>query len=115
MRGRVSATSVPAVAPRRERMRGRLGTGTEGVCGRGHGPGMLPARRNRQHGGLVVRCPAHLGGQFWLERERRAGAGPIHRGGERPEQERAVLEEGPAGGSNDGPDELATRAPVGAT
>ena len=42
-RARVSTTGAPGAA-RRERMRGRLGIGTEGVCGRGHGPGMLPTR-----------------------------------------------------------------------
>ena len=94
-------------APRRERMRGRLGTGTEGVGGRGHGPGMLPARRSRQdRNGFSVRRPAHPLGQARLERERAGGASEVDAGGDRPQQQRPVLEEESAGRRADDPADL---------
>src|SRR6516164_1684168 len=106
MRGRGSATIVPAVTGRRERMRGRLGTGTEGVCGRGHGRGMLPARRNWQRNWFPVRRSANLLGQPRLEGERPGRAGEVDRRGDRPEQKGPVLEEEAARGRADDPTDL---------
>jgi len=80
MRGRVSTAVGPVEVRRRERMRGRLGTGTEGVDGRWHGPGMLPARRNWQHVGLFPRRSAHPLGQLSLEPEGRSRTREVHSG-----------------------------------
>src|ERR1700751_1994656 len=96
MRGRASTTGVPGTA-RRERMRGRLGIGTEGVYGRWHGPRMLPAGRNGNHNWLFAGRAPHPLGESRLERERACGAREIDRGGERPEQQRPMLEQEGAG------------------
>src|SRR5690349_11776054 len=107
MRGRASTTGVPAGAPRRERMRGRLGTCTEGVGGRGHGAGILAARGGGQcWNGFTMRRSAHLLRKPGFERERARGARQVDSGGEGPEQEWPVLEEETPGGRADDPADL---------
>src|SRR5436190_23804186 len=98
MRGRVSTAGDPG-APRRERMRGRLGIGTEGVCGRWHGPGMLAGWRwSHDWAGIASRRATHGLRQVALEPQRGGCEDEVRAGGERPEQQRPVLEEEPTCG-----------------
>src|SRR5690242_17091773 len=106
MRGRVSTTGPPGTA-RRERMRGRLGIGTEGVDGRWHGPRSLAGgRRGQQRRGFCKRGAADGVRQIPLEPKRRGREDEVRAGGEWPEEERPVLEEQAARRGADDPADL---------